>query len=109
MNRILKRITKKEFAENKSRGAMQAASAKLVCLLMAISMLAATGIAVFAADAASGATARASYSTVSSKVNSTINTAKNRITQLYDLDTQLLQSSSISASSAVVSPAAFLN
>ena len=45
----------------------------------------------FAIDSMAESVAKSSYSTMSSKVNSTINSAKNRITQLYDLDTELLE------------------
>ena len=90
MHQIPKKIAEQKVLKKKL--SLKSITIKSICAFMAVGMLAATGIAVVAAEATSGAATRASYSTVSSKVNSTINTAKNRITQLYDLDTQLLQS-----------------
>ena len=65
---------------------------RLLCLVMIGSMLISMCTVAFALERLPDISIKSSYSSMSSKVNSTISTAQNRMTQLYDLDTQLLQS-----------------
>ena len=65
---------------------------RLLCLVMVSVMLVSTGTVTFALESATDTSVNRSYSSMSSKVTSTINAAQSRISQLYDLDTELLQS-----------------
>ncbi len=64
---------------------------RLLCLLLIMIMFTVNTIASASENAADMAK-KSSYSSMSAKVNSAIGSAKSRISQLYDLDTVLLQS-----------------
>ena len=64
---------------------------RLLCLLLTMIMFTMNATA-FAPENTANTAKTNSYSSMSAKVNSAIDSAKSRITQLYDLDTALLQS-----------------
>lgn len=75
---------------NKRKLTTRAVVSKILCFSLIMIMLT-LSTPTFAIDSMAESVAKSSYSTMSSKVNSTINSAKNRITQLYDLDPVLLE------------------
>ena len=83
MNRILKR-------KIKSIKAISVYMRKILCLVMICGMLIPMRTVALASEN-TNISVKSNYSSLSSKVSSTINTAQSRISKLYDLDTQLLQ------------------
>ena len=65
---------------------------RLICLLIVGGMLLSMSTVVLALEGLPDISLKNSYSSMSSRVNSVISAAQSRISQLYDLDTQLLQS-----------------
>lgn len=75
---------------SKKKLTARAAVRKILCLSLVMIMLI-SGAHILAINSAAAGDTKASYTAMSSKVDSTVNSAKNRINQLYDLDTELLE------------------
>ena len=76
---------------NTNKLSLRVAAMRLLCLLLTMIMFTMNATA-FAPENTANTAKTNSYSSMSAKVNSAIDSAKSRITQLYDLDTALLQS-----------------
>ena len=90
MNTITKYLIGRKRASKNSLS-LRVMARRLVCLLLVTVMLS-TGTATLALENTVATVQKSSYSSMSSKVKTAINSAKSRIAELYDLDTELLQS-----------------